>query len=120
MLCGTCPAKWEKPKQAAWDLPSLIVALNRRIRKSAASVGSPQSSVFWKTATSHGFRDAWSVAVFDHYVLAVWIGNFDGKRNAAFIGRTAAAPLLFQMIDGLRAMEPSRLSTTGAQRNLIV
>src|SRR5256714_8948913 len=64
--------------------------------------------VFWKTGTSHGFRDAWSVAVFDHYVLAVWIGNFDGKRNAAFIGRTAAAPLLFQMIDGLRAMEPSR------------
>lgn len=64
--------------------------------------------VFWKTGTSHGFRDAWSVAVFDHYVLAVWIGNFDGKRNAAFIGRTAAAPLLFQMIDGLRAMQRSR------------
>jgi penicillin-binding protein 1C len=63
--------------------------------------------VFWKTGTSHGFRDAWSVAVFDHYVLAVWIGNFDGKRNAAFIGRTAAAPLLFQMIDGLRALHPS-------------
>ena len=46
--------------------------------------------------------------MFDHYVLAVWIGNFDGKRNAAFIGRTAAAPLLFQMIDNLRAREPSR------------
>ncbi|HSV63014.1 MAG TPA: penicillin-binding protein 1C [Chthoniobacterales bacterium] len=66
--------------------------------------------VFWKTGTSHGFRDAWSVAVFDHYVLAVWIGNFDGKRNAAIVGRTAAAPLLFQMIDGLRAAEPSRPS----------
>jgi penicillin-binding protein 1C len=64
--------------------------------------------VFWKTGTSHGFRDAWSVAVFDRYVLAVWIGNFDGKRNASFIGRTAAAPLLFQMIDGLRTREPAR------------
>ena len=69
---------------------------------------SRHSQVFWKTGTSHGFRDAWSVAVFDHYVLAVWIGNFDGKRNPAFIGRTAAAPLLFQMIDGLRASQPSR------------
>jgi penicillin-binding protein 1C len=67
------------------------------------------SQVFWKTGTSHGFRDAWSVAIFDHYVLAVWIGNFDGKRNSAFIGRTAAAPLLFQMIDGLRATQPSRI-----------
>jgi len=66
--------------------------------------------VFWKTGTSHGFRDAWSVAVFDHYVLAVWIGNFDGKRNASFIGRTAAAPLLFQMIDGLRTREPARFA----------
>ena len=68
---------------------------------------SRSAPVFWKTGTSHGFRDAWSVAVFDHYVLAVWIGNFDGKRNAAFIGRTAAAPLLFQMIDAVRWLQPS-------------
>ena len=59
--------------------------------------------VFWKTGTSHGFRDAWSVAVFNHYVLAVWVGNFDGRANPNFIGRSAAAPLLFQIIDSLRA-----------------
>lgn len=59
-------------------------------------------SIFWKTGTSHGCRDAWSVAVVDHYVLAVWIGNFDSSSNPAFAGRTAAAPLLFQIIDGLR------------------
>ncbi|HEX7515972.1 MAG TPA: penicillin-binding protein 1C [Chthoniobacterales bacterium] len=69
---------------------------------------SQRAQVFWKTGTSHGFRDAWSVAVFDRYVLAVWIGNFDGRRNPAFIGRTGAAPLLFQMIDGLRVNRPSR------------
>ncbi|HVF71426.1 MAG TPA: penicillin-binding protein 1C [Chthoniobacterales bacterium] len=67
--------------------------------------------VFWKTGTSHGFRDAWSVAVFDHYVLAVWAGNFNGKRNGALIGRTAAAPLLFQMIDGVRWVHPSPSKT---------
>ncbi len=58
--------------------------------------------IAWKTGTSHGFRDAWSVAVFDHYVLAVWLGNFDGRPNPAFVGRSCAAPLLFQMIDSLR------------------
>ena len=62
--------------------------------------------VFWKTGTSHGFRDAWSVAIFDHYVLAVWIGNFDGRANPAFVGRAAAAPLLFEIIDSLRAAWP--------------
>jgi penicillin-binding protein 1C len=62
--------------------------------------------VFWKTGTSHGFHDAWSIAVFDHYVLGVWIGNFDGRANGAFVGRTAAAPLLFQIIDSLRTSWP--------------
>lgn len=69
--------------------------------------------VYWKTGTSMGFRDAWSVAVFDHFVLAVWIGNFDGRRNAAFVGRTCAGPLLFQVIDAMRLQgraSPRRLT----------
>jgi penicillin-binding protein 1C len=68
--------------------------------------GNHSARVYWKTGTSHGFRDAWSIAVFDHYVLGVWVGNFDGRANPAFIGRTAAAPLLFQIIDSLRAAWP--------------
>jgi penicillin-binding protein 1C len=70
------------------------------------SDGSHADQVFWKTGTSHGFHDAWSIAVFDHYVLAVWIGNFDGRPNNAFVGRTAAAPLLFQIVDSLRSTWP--------------
>lgn len=65
--------------------------------------GSGDVQVFWKTGTSNGFRDAWSVSVFDHYVLAVWVGNFDGSANPAFIGRTCAGPLLFQILDAMRA-----------------
>jgi penicillin-binding protein 1C len=68
--------------------------------------GAHSRPVYWKTGTSHGFRDAWSIAVFDHYVLGVWVGNFDGRPNPAFVGRTAAAPLLFQIIDILRATWP--------------
>lgn len=74
--------------------------------------------VYWKTGTSMGFRDAWSVAIFDHYVLAVWLGNFDGRRNAAFVGRTCAGPLLFQVIDEMRvqgrACPRKRMPPTGA------
>jgi penicillin-binding protein 1C len=68
--------------------------------------GNHSARVYWKTGTSHGFRDAWSIAVFDHYALGVWVGNFDGRANPAFVGRTAAAPLLFQIIDSLRAGWP--------------
>ncbi|MES2356081.1 MAG: hypothetical protein V4568_17090 [Pseudomonadota bacterium] len=34
---------------------------------------------------------------------AVWIGNFDGEANPAFIGLQAAAPLFFQIVDGIAA-----------------
>jgi penicillin-binding protein 1C len=68
--------------------------------------GNRSAPVYWKTGTSHGFRDAWSIAVFDHHVLGVWVGNFDGRANPAFVGRTAAAPLLFQIIDSLRSTWP--------------
>ncbi len=59
--------------------------------------------VYWKTGTSFGFRDAWSVGIFGPYVLAVWVGNFDGSGNPAFVGVEAAAPLLFEIIDAIRA-----------------
>jgi penicillin-binding protein 1C len=59
--------------------------------------------IFWKTGTSNGYRDAWAVAVFDHYIMAVWLGNANGQGNPAFVGRSCAAPLLFQAIDTMRA-----------------
>ena len=59
-------------------------------------------SVSWKTGTSHGFRDAWAAGIRGDYVLVIWIGNFNGKSNHAFIARECAAPLLFQCFRHLR------------------
>jgi penicillin-binding protein 1C len=67
--------------------------------------------VAWKTGTSFAFRDAWSAGVFDNYVLVVWVGNFDGAENPEFVGRTAAAPLLFRIVDALRARESTPVET---------
>lgn len=60
-----------------------------------------RAPVYWKTGTSHGYHDAWSVGVCGPYVLAVWAGNFDGRANPALMGRTAAAPLFFQILENL-------------------
>ena len=59
-------------------------------------------AVAWKTGTSWGFRDAWTAGTFGRYVLIVWVGNFDGSSNQSFIGISAAAPLFFNIVDGLR------------------
>ena len=67
--------------------------------------------VAWKTGTSWGFRDAWTAGVFGPYVLVVWVGNFDGSGNPAFVGVQAAAPLFFRIVDAIgasrRLVEPA-------------
>ncbi|APG27274.1 penicillin-binding protein 1C [Syntrophotalea acetylenivorans] len=62
--------------------------------------------VAWKTGTSHAFRDAWAVGISGPYVVAVWIGNFDGTGNRAFTGRKAAGPLLFEIFTSLSHGQP--------------
>lgn len=62
--------------------------------------------IYWKTGTSWAFRDAWTAGSFGPYVLVVWVGNFDGTSNPAFVGVDAAAPLFFQMIDAVEAEHP--------------
>ena len=43
------------------------------------------------------------MGIFGHYVLAVWVGNFDGHGNTAFVGRRAAAPLFFRIVNAIRS-----------------
>lgn len=62
--------------------------------------------IYWKTGTSWAFRDAWTAGSFGPYVLVVWVGNFDGTGNPAFVGVDAAAPLFFQIVDDIEAERP--------------
>lgn len=59
------------------------------------------NQVAWKTGTSWAFRDAWAIGISGPYVLAVWLGNFNGRGNNALIGRSAAGPLLFSLFDAV-------------------
>ena len=73
-------------------------------RPEGAMMGVPAGApVAWKTGTSWGFRDAWCAGVFGPYVLVVWVGNFNGEGNPAFVGVQAAAPLFFQIVDAIVA-----------------
>jgi penicillin-binding protein 1C len=62
--------------------------------------------VYWKTGTSWSFRDAWTVGLFGPYALAVWVGNFDGESNPAFVGIRSAAPLFFRIVDAVQSQFP--------------
>jgi penicillin-binding protein 1C len=67
--------------------------------------------VAWKTGTSHGFRDAWTIGVFGDYLLAVWLGDFNYESNSNLVGREIAAPLFFRVVDLLKARDPQLVRT---------
>jgi penicillin-binding protein 1C len=43
------------------------------------------------------------------YVLVVWIGDFAGESNPAFVGVDAAAPLFFRIVDALNLARPDEV-----------
>jgi penicillin-binding protein 1C len=57
--------------------------------------------VAWKTGTSYGRRDAWSIGYNHLYTIAVWIGNFSGQGAPEINGAGVATPLLFQLFSAL-------------------
>jgi len=59
--------------------------------------------VAYKTGTSFGFRDAWSVGVNDKYTVGIWVGRPDGTPNPGFFGASVAAPLLLSVFNALPA-----------------
>ena len=63
-------------------------------------------SVAWKTGTSYGHRDAWSVGYSSRYAIGVWAGNFDGHGQKGMSGSEFAAPLLFDLFLGAVVLHP--------------
>ncbi len=84
---------------------SEILANVRRPDLPAAWQFTTLPKVSWKTGTSYGHRDAWSVGYNPHYIIGVWMGNFDGEPSAALVGANAAAPLLFDLFTELSRNE---------------
>jgi penicillin-binding protein 1C len=55
----------------------------------------PGGRIAFKTGTSYGYRDAWSVGFDGKRTIGVWVGRADGAPVPGLVGRVAAAPILF-------------------------
>jgi penicillin-binding protein 1C len=62
---------------------------------------SSAQQIAWKTGTSHGFKDAWSIGVNGRYLVGVWVGNADGEGREGLVGLQTAAPLFFKVFNTL-------------------
>ena len=57
--------------------------------------------IAWKTGTSYGRKDAWSIGYNKRYTIGVWMGNFSGQGVPDLSGATIATPLLFQLFNAI-------------------
>ncbi len=55
--------------------------------------------IAWKTGTSYGRRDAWSIGYNKHYTVGVWTGNFSALGIPELSGANIATPLLFKIFN---------------------
>ncbi len=57
--------------------------------------------IAWKTGTSYGRKDAWSIGYNANYTIGVWVGNFSGEGVPELGGATIATPLLFDIFNSI-------------------
>jgi penicillin-binding protein 1C len=55
--------------------------------------------IAWKTGTSYGRRDAWSIGYNTKYTVGIWAGNFSGAGIRDLSGAEVATPLLFRIFN---------------------
>lgn len=86
---------------SAFMLTQILTELSRLDLPNLASnaVGSPK--IAWKTGTSYGRKDAWSIGYNPNYTIGVWLGNFNGQGTPGLSGATTATPLLFQLFNAI-------------------
>jgi penicillin-binding protein 1C len=96
--------------QAAWQIADILVGVR-------PPEGASPRGIAYKTGTSYGYRDAWSVGFDGRYVLGVWVGRPDAAAVPGLSGYVSAAPILFEGFarSGLAAV-PLRSAPAGTYR----
>ncbi|MEZ5890646.1 MAG: penicillin-binding protein 1C [Xanthobacteraceae bacterium] len=73
---------------AAWQVGNVLLGAPPPDNAAAGRIA-------FKTGTSYGFRDAWAIGFDGEHTIGVWVGRPDGAPVPGVLGRTTAAPILF-------------------------
>ncbi len=75
--------------RAAWHVADILAGVN-------PPEGASRRGIAYKTGTSYGYRDAWSVGYDGRHVIGVWVGRADAAPVPGISGYVTAAPILFE------------------------
>lgn len=80
---------------AAWQIADIL-------RDAPRPAGVMGAEIAYKTGTSYGYRDAWSIGFDGRHVVGVWMGRADGTPVPGIYGGGLAAPVMFSAFDRLK------------------
>jgi penicillin-binding protein 1C len=73
---------------AAWYVGNVLLG-------TPAPENALKGRIAYKTGTSYGYRDAWAIGFDGQATIGVWVGRPDNAPVAGLVGRSVAAPILF-------------------------
>lgn len=87
--------------EAAYMVTSVLTTIQRPDLPNNYLSSPHVPKIAWKTGTSYGRRDAWSIGYNRNYTIGVWVGNFSGTGVPELSGAEVATPLLFEIFNQL-------------------
>ncbi len=84
---------------AAYMITEILSKVNRPDFPLTWSATEHMPKIAWKTGTSYGRKDAWSIGYNKKYTVGVWVGNFSGAGVPELSGANTATPLLFKIFN---------------------
>ncbi|MBS0880507.1 peptidoglycan glycosyltransferase PbpC [Pantoea sp. JGM49] len=91
------------PNQRLQERPLLSPGAAWIVRRILAGEALPSAAIpdiaplAWKTGTSYGYRDAWTIGITPRYLIGVWVGRPDATPVAGQFGFASAAPVMNQV-----------------------
>ena len=90
-------------KASIYQVFEMLTQVNRPLEEGAWKIFESSRKIAWKTGTSFGQRDAWSIGITPEYIVGVWVGNADGEGRPGLTGLQMAAPLMFKTFKKLES-----------------
>ena len=94
--------------ESSWIVTEMLTTLKRPDFPETFELTGTMPKVAWKTGTSYGHRDAWSIGYSPEFTIGVWIGNFNGTGSPILSGSDTAAPILFSLFTALSGEKTSQ------------
>ena len=93
-------------EEASWFVAHLLKQVERPDFPESWQFAKNRPDIAWKTGTSYGHQDAWSIGYTPELTIGVWVGNFNGSPSKGLAGRSVAAPILFDLFQALTPAAP--------------